>query len=412
MNDKTDNHLNTKIKSLNIARNSLIRWLRSFVQANELMAAPKQQFAYSSTHRTADFRQSVVPERAIVSANSEVVSHAGARPYGKNSNLDDPFDKIINTRNAIIALFIMLILLLTLQAPVCCDNAITSVTLPAAVEQALRPAQAQPAPVNKPVTVAVTARTKAEITQAGITKAVPIKAAQARVVTTRLASAETVMSKPAQIADVAVLEHAAIAPASGPGQSATTANEDIKTDAAATLSSVTDAGYIKISNYGEALDDKVARWECVEDKSSKLTWEVKKNDGGIRDKGHLYSWLSKINGEAEGRSNGGRCKGGVRCDTSSYAHAMNEQKLCGYSDWRMPTRSELETLVEYKNNPAEATINRKYFPEAIPSWYWSSSENTNREGYAWYVLFRNGVSLNDLKERPKHIRLVRGRVQQ
>ena len=31
-----------------------------------------------------------------------------------------------------------------------------------------------------------------------------------------------------------------------------------------------------------------------------------------------------------------------------------------------------------------------------------------RDNFAWYVLFRNGIALNDLKERPKHIRLVRG----
>ena len=33
--------------------------------------------------------------------------------------------------------------------------------------------------------------------------------------------------------------------------------------------------------------------------------------------------------------------------------------------------------------------------------------NESQPEYAWYVLFRNGVKLNDLKERPKHIRLVR-----
>ena len=31
----------------------------------------------------------------------------------------------------------------------------------------------------------------------------------------------------------------------------------------------------------------------------------------------------------------------------------------------------------------------------------------NNNDHAWYVLFRNGHALSDLKERPKHIRLVR-----
>jgi hypothetical protein len=206
----------------------------------------------------------------------------------------------------------------------------------------------------------------------------------------------------------AVLELAATTPVSTPGQSENTANEDIRTNAAAKLTAVTAAGFIKIANTGEPLDAKADRWECVEDKSSKLTWEVKKNDDGIRDKDHSYSWLRVINGENTGASNGGRCKGGIKCDTYSYVRAMNEQKLCGYSDWRLPTREEMETLVDYKTTEKDATINKTYFPEAVPSWYWTASENPRRENFAWYVLFRNGVALNDLKERPKHIRLVRG----
>jgi hypothetical protein len=209
-----------------------------------------------------------------------------------------------------------------------------------------------------------------------------------------------------------VIELAAIAPASGPTPATTVAAEEISNDAAATLATVVENGFVKIADSGEVLDDNEARWECVEDRGSKLVWEVKKNDGGIRDRDYSYSWFSEINGEKIGVSNGGRCKGGVSCDTSSYARAMNEQKLCGYSDWRLPTREELETLVEFTENPKEATINNTYFPEAVPSWYWTSSENPQREGYAWYVLFRNGIALNDLKERPKHIRLVRGQITQ
>jgi hypothetical protein len=209
------------------------------------------------------------------------------------------------------------------------------------------------------------------------------------------------------IARPAVLELAAATPAPTPGQSANTANEDIRTNAAATLTAVTAAGYVKIANSGEPLDAKADRWECVEDKSSKLTWEVKKNDGGIRDRDYLYSWLRNINGEIKGIADGGRCKGGVKCDTYSYVRAMNEQKLCGYSDWRLPTREEMETLIDFNTTATDAVINKTYFPEAVPSWYWTATENPQRENFAWYVLFRNGIALNDLKERPKHIRLVR-----
>ena len=303
-----------------------------------------------------------------------------------------PNNKLLNTRNAIIAVIIMLILLLTLQAPVCCDGVVTTeLTLPAAVEQPERPAQIPAAPV----------------------KATPHKPA-VTAAAAKPAIVEPVKNEPVAPAKQPepVIELAAIAPASGPAPATTDAAEEIRNDAAATLATVVESGFVKIANSGEVLDDNEARWECVEDRGSKLVWEVKKNDGGIRDRDYSYSWFSEINGEKIGVSNGGRCKGGVSCDTSGYARAMNEQKLCGYSDWRLPTRKELETLVEFTENPKEATINKTYFPEAVPSWYWTSSENPQREGYAWYVLFRNGVALNDLKERPKHIRLVRGNIQQ
>jgi hypothetical protein len=91
---------------------------------------------------------------------------------------------------------------------------------------------------------------------------------------------------------------------------------------------------------------------------------------------------------------------------------MNEQKLCGYSDWRLPTREEMETLIDYNTSAKHVTINTTYFPEAVPSWYWTATENSQRDNFAWYVLFRNGIALNDLKERPKHVRLVRGNREQ
>ena len=378
------------------------------------MVAPKQQVACSSTHSTANFRLRAVAGCATVSANSLLLaSNASQRPCAETSNLENSIDKIINKRNASIALFIMLILLLTLQAPVCCGDVVTSeLTLPSEAKQALRPAQVLLASVNNPATGHVMTNAHAAKTQVEARRSVLIKPAKVQQAAVELGNPETIISKPPKLADIPVLDLTAIAPASAPRQLTTTENENIKTDAAATLTAVAATGYVKIAHSGKALDDTVATWECVEDKSSKLTWEVKKDDGGIRDRDHSYSWLTEIEGRREGISNGGRCKGNVSCDTNSYAQTMNKQTLCGYSDWRLPTRAELETLVEYRNNPAEATINKQYFPEAIPSWYWTSTENINREGYAWYVLFRNGVALNDLKERPKHIRLVRGRVEE
>jgi hypothetical protein len=151
-----------------------------------------------------------------------------------------------------------------------------------------------------------------------------------------------------------------------------------------------------------------APWSCVKDNHSDLVWEVKTKDGGPRDADNLYTWFDPAQRGQSGVEDGGRCSGSIDCDTYSYQVAMNARNLCGYSDWRLPTREELQSLVVFDSDQTRATIDENYFPAAAASWYWTASTNQRRPEYAWYVLFRNGIPLNDLKARPKHIRLVRG----
>lgn len=165
--------------------------------------------------------------------------------------------------------------------------------------------------------------------------------------------------------------------------------------------------YIKHDTKGSSLQDGAEQWTCVHDTSTGLMWEVKSENDAMRKSSNLYSWYNPARKTLQGKANGGRCKGDADCDTYAYIQAMNERNYCGYNDWQLPTRQEMQTLVNLENNNEAVTINKQYFPQAVPSWYWTSSENSKRENYAWYVLFRNGIALNDLKERPKHIRLVR-----
>lgn len=165
--------------------------------------------------------------------------------------------------------------------------------------------------------------------------------------------------------------------------------------------------YIKYDINGIPLKSENVQWSCVFDTRSGLMWEVKSKDDSIRNPDNLYSWFNPDNRALQGVTDGGRCKGGIECDTNAYIKAMNRKKFCGHNDWRLPTQEEMLGLVKYENGDKEIKIDTSYFPFTLPSWYWTASSNASRPEYAWYVLFKNGLPLNDLKENPKHIRLVR-----
>ncbi|MCX5896270.1 MAG: DUF1566 domain-containing protein, partial [Proteobacteria bacterium] len=66
----------------------------------------------------------------------------------------------------------------------------------------------------------------------------------------------------------------------------------------------------------------------------------------------------------------------------------------GYSDWRLPNRNEMQSIVDYSRyNPA---IDTTYFPGTVASDYWSSTTYASITSYAWYVSFGYGYVSNGL----------------
>lgn len=180
-----------------------------------------------------------------------------------------------------------------------------------------------------------------------------------------------------------------------------------KQDTAVTSEKPVTESYIKISYTGEELPTSATQWACVEDQNTGLVWEVKTAEGGLHNKNNLYSWYEPLgNSKVVGVAGGGRCDDDTDCDAHTFVQALNAVKYCGYSDWRLPTRDEVQTIVVVGNGKAD-TINRDYFPHGLASWYWTATTNQRHPEYAWYLLFRNGITLSDLKARPKHLRLVR-----
>ncbi|MCU7835198.1 MAG: DUF1566 domain-containing protein [gamma proteobacterium symbiont of Taylorina sp.] len=151
--------------------------------------------------------------------------------------------------------------------------------------------------------------------------------------------------------------------------------------------------YTKIDSNGNDLDASAASWSCVRDNVTGLVWEVKTDDGGLRDKDWTYSWYNadtSTNGGNAGTANGGGCFDTVNCDTEKYVQQMNAQGLCGATDWRLPLRKELITLpLLDRIDPA---IDMDYFPNTMSSTYWTASSYAQSPDNVRAINFMSGRS--------------------
>lgn len=149
---------------------------------------------------------------------------------------------------------------------------------------------------------------------------------------------------------------------------------------------------------------------CVRDNVTGLIWEVKTDDGGLRDKDWAYSWYNSTGvndgGAAGYADNVDTCFNSSRCDTEKYVADVNALGLCGYRDWRMPSRNELLSIVD--NQRENPSIDGVYFPNTTNSYFWTGSPYADGMGNAWYVRFNYGYANSYDRYRGFQVRLVRG----
>lgn len=171
--------------------------------------------------------------------------------------------------------------------------------------------------------------------------------------------------------------------------------------------------FTKIDASGNALPANASTWSCVRDNVTGLFWEVKTDDGGLHDKDWTYTWYNSTvvnNGGSAGTASGGSCGGTVAagCDTEKFAAAVNANGLCGVTDWRLPSRQELLTILDNSRINPSPRIDTNYFPNTKSSPFWSSSPDAHGSGYAWYVSFNYGDVYNYSKYGSYGVRLVCG----
>ncbi len=149
-------------------------------------------------------------------------------------------------------------------------------------------------------------------------------------------------------------------------------------------------------------------WVCVRDNQSGLIWEAKKSEPGLQNINNTYSWYDSdqtTNGGWAGKANAGICTGS-NCDTESYIKAINTKKLCGLDDWYLPSRYELNTIVDTSVSFPGPTLPKSYFPEDLAGKYWTDTTFKTRRGGAWLWSFDTGSDTVMEKSEAHNIRLT------
>jgi hypothetical protein len=160
--------------------------------------------------------------------------------------------------------------------------------------------------------------------------------------------------------------------------------------------------FLKLGISGKKLSPAADTWSCVKDKVTGRVWEVKTNDGGIHDFKNVYRWGGK-GADQYGNQ--------FYNDWNALLNASNGGALCGYRDWRLPTRKELESIIDF--GATQPAIDEDYFPWTIhysggSRYYWTTSVFAGDEGDAWSIYFWDGSSHEAGRSSSLAVRLVRG----
>ncbi|MFN3496333.1 MAG: DUF1566 domain-containing protein, partial [Hydrogenophaga sp.] len=132
--------------------------------------------------------------------------------------------------------------------------------------------------------------------------------------------------------------------------------------------------------------------DCTHDAVTGLTWEGK-TTSGVRAGNHTFTNL------------GNNLPG----DVSRYVQDVNALAPCGIRSWRLPTRLELLTLVDYGRATAPR-FQTAWFPNTAPQGCWSADTLASDATRAWYVSFDStgGWSITDQRNINRYARLVSG----
>jgi hypothetical protein len=160
--------------------------------------------------------------------------------------------------------------------------------------------------------------------------------------------------------------------------------------------------FTKLDKTGTVLAADATSWSCVLDNHTGLIWEVKTTDGGIQHHLNSYRWGGKgANGATDTNQ-----LGTYYTDTDKLVDHLNDNALCGKTDWALPTMEELSGI-SIKGKSANQ-IDTTYFPNNVDVRYWSANPSAFSGRDAWIVDFQSGDDGPLTRGAYNRVRLVSG----
>jgi hypothetical protein len=150
------------------------------------------------------------------------------------------------------------------------------------------------------------------------------------------------------------------------------------------------------------------QWGCTRDNASGLLWEIKRQatasaPGNMSKTYTNYDDVNLFQKTVTQKPT--QAEIAAATNTMGYVNAVNVAGLCGQVNWRRPTRTELQTLV---NGSVSVTIDPVYFPNTVGMFYWTSTPTANASTKADAINFADGMTVNWQRNLPVHghLRLV------